>query len=69
MKPLRALAALLVAAPFVVAAFLAGCTQTATNPEAGSDATAAEHHLTLDEGKQLAAERGVPVLVDFWSPT
>jgi hypothetical protein len=66
---LRALAALLVAAPFVVAAFLAGCTGTEPRSGAGAEAAPGERHLTLDEGKRLAAERGVPVLVDFWSPT
>ena len=69
MKLLRALAALLIAAPFVVATFLAGCTHTGPQQEASADAVPAEPHLTLEEGKRVAAERGVPVLVDFWSPT
>ena len=69
MKLLRALAALLIAAPFVVAAFLAGCTHMGPQQEASADAAPAEPHLTLEEGKRVAAERGVPVLVDFWSPT
>jgi len=27
------------------------------------------HAESLDQAKKLAAERGVPVLIDFWSPT
>lgn len=68
MKLSRAVAAVLVALPFVVAALLAGCSRHGAEPAAGGGG-AGEAGLTLEEGKKLAAERGVPLLVDFWSPT
>lgn len=68
MKLVRAVAAFLVAVPFVVAALLAGCSRHDAEP-ATAGGGAGEARLTLEEGKKLAAERGVPVLVDFWSPT
>lgn len=68
MKLVRAVAAVLVAVPFVVAALLAGCSRHGGEPPSGG--VASEHATpTLEEGKRLAAERGVPVLVDFWAPT
>lgn len=71
MRVLRSMAALLAAVPFVVAALLAGCTRTdgARTEAAGAVHGSEETHLSLEDGKRLAAERGVPVLVDFWSPT
>lgn len=50
----------LAAATVFAAALLGGCAP----PE-----NVAERHLSLDEAKTLAAEKGLPVLVDFSSPT
>lgn len=69
MRLLRAVAALLVATPFVVAALLAGCTRSTPGEARIADAPAESMHISLEEGKHLAAERRVPVLVEFWSPT
>lgn len=66
---MRALAALLVAIPFVIAALLAGCTHERGAENDESTTPASEAPLSLEEGRRLAAERGVPVLVDFWAPT
>jgi hypothetical protein len=68
MKIVRAVAAVLVAVPFMVAALLAGCSRQGEEPSPAS-AVSGEAALTLEEGKRLATERGVPILVDFWAPT
>jgi hypothetical protein len=67
-KIVRAIAAVLVAVPFVVAALLAGCSGHGSGSRTAD--VASEHATpTLEEGKKLAAQRGVPVLVDFWAST
>lgn len=53
-------AARLVVATALAAAFLGGCTPPVN---------VAERHLSLDEAKAVAAEKGLPVLLDFYSPT
>ena len=58
-------------AGLMASAWLAGCSSPQRS-EKVADARPAEeahHPATLEEAKALASERGVPILVDFYSPT
>ena len=53
----------LILAAFALALASSGCSRSAEQKDA------AAHPETLDAAKALAASRGVPVLIDFYSPT
>ena len=62
-------ASLALAGVTVLAAWT-GCSKSQAPPAAATNPYAEEHHpATFEEAKALAAERNVPLLVDFYSPT
>jgi len=50
-------------AAFALALASSGCSRSAEEKAAGT------HPETIDAAKALAASRGVPVFIDFYSPT
>lgn len=51
--------------PAAAALILAAACSKTPAPPAGDEHAS----LTIDQAKSAAAEKGLPVLVDFWSPT